>query len=139
MCPPFGSRVVPRYRKHKPSKQAVVTLDSHDFYLGRHVAVHKQNRRPADAVDRGLSGHFPPYQLWAKHAVVPAVQGTPWKRCDSSALIFSNYQNPVIAVRPEICGFWASIACSVVLQSLEPWAKSSRRRRAPRLFGREPK
>ena len=26
----------PKYRKHKPSGQAVVTLDGHDFYLGPH-------------------------------------------------------------------------------------------------------
>jgi hypothetical protein len=27
---------VPRYRKHKPSGQAVVTLSGQDFYLGPH-------------------------------------------------------------------------------------------------------
>jgi integrase len=29
------SRRVPAYRRHKPSGQAVVTLDDHDFYLGK--------------------------------------------------------------------------------------------------------
>lgn len=28
------SRPVPRYRHHKPSGQAVVTMDGRDFYLG---------------------------------------------------------------------------------------------------------
>ncbi len=28
------SRRIPSYRQHKPSGQAVVTLNSHDFYLG---------------------------------------------------------------------------------------------------------
>ena len=30
------SKRVPRYRHHKPSGQAVVTLDGHDVYLGKH-------------------------------------------------------------------------------------------------------
>jgi hypothetical protein len=32
----MSSKRVPKYRHHKPSGQAVVTLDGHDHYLGRH-------------------------------------------------------------------------------------------------------
>src|SRR4051812_39162345 len=33
---PVASIRTPKYRHHKPSGQAVVTLDGKDFYLGRH-------------------------------------------------------------------------------------------------------
>ena len=33
---PRLSRSLPKYRKHKASGQAVVTLDGNDFYLGPH-------------------------------------------------------------------------------------------------------
>src|SRR5262245_8876586 len=32
----MSSKRVPTYRHHKPSGQAVVTLDGHDHYLGKH-------------------------------------------------------------------------------------------------------
>ena len=33
---PRMSSSVPKYRKHRASGQAVVTIGSRDFYLGRH-------------------------------------------------------------------------------------------------------
>lgn len=38
MSRPFGSFTTPAYRKHKPSGQAVVTIDGRDFYLGVHAS-----------------------------------------------------------------------------------------------------
>ena len=36
MARPVGSRTTPSYRYHKPSDQAVVTIDGRDIYLGPH-------------------------------------------------------------------------------------------------------
>jgi hypothetical protein len=50
------SRRVPKYRKHKPTGQAVVTLGGKDHYLGRHgTAASKERyvRLIAEWLDRG--------------------------------------------------------------------------------------
>ena len=39
---------VPKYRKHRASRQAVVTLDGRDFYLGPHGT--KASKREYDRV-----------------------------------------------------------------------------------------
>lgn len=47
---------VPKYRKHKPTGQAVVTLSGKDFYLGRHGTVasrEKYARLVAEWLERG--------------------------------------------------------------------------------------
>jgi hypothetical protein len=47
---------VPRYRKHKPAGQAVVTLSGQDFYLGPHgtqVSRAEYDRRVAEWLARG--------------------------------------------------------------------------------------
>src|SRR5262245_114375 len=47
---------LPKYRRHRASGQAVVTLDSHDFYLGPHgTAASRQayDRRVAEWIAAG--------------------------------------------------------------------------------------
>ena len=56
----MSSERLPTYRLHKPSGQAVVTLDGHDFYLGRHgSALGRARRRVRPHVADGV-GQAPP-------------------------------------------------------------------------------
>ena len=47
---------VPTYRRHKPTGQAVVTLDGHDIYLGKWNSTASRRIRPAH---RRMAGRWP--------------------------------------------------------------------------------
>ena len=58
---PRLNRSLPTYRKHKPSGQAVVTLNGRDYYLGPHgtkVSKLKYDRIVAEYLSSGRSQSF---------------------------------------------------------------------------------
>ena len=52
-------RIIPKYRLHRPSDQAVVRLDGHDHYLGRHGTPESHSRYD-QAVAAWLNARTPP-------------------------------------------------------------------------------
>jgi hypothetical protein len=42
---PILKEALPKYRKHKASGQAVVTIQGQDFYLGLTMELHGESRR----------------------------------------------------------------------------------------------
>ncbi len=56
---PRLSARIPKYRFHKASGQAVVTLDGKDFYLGKHGTTESQNRYHEEVVQWQLKRRLP--------------------------------------------------------------------------------